>query len=72
MATGSQGPVGEHLSEGVERVDAPFGGGGQVGVDDREVGESQVLPHPLPVAWRGGRKFRTDLVQPLVQLIVSS
>src|ERR1019366_3306903 len=38
---GSQpGAVGEQLGEGVERVDAPFGGGGQVGVDDREVGES--------------------------------
>ena len=34
------GAVGEQLGEGVERVDAPFGGGGQVGVDDREVGES--------------------------------
>ena len=30
----------EELGEGVERVDAPLGGGGQVGLDCREVGEA--------------------------------
>jgi len=30
----------EQVAEGVEFADAPFGGGGQVGLDEREVGES--------------------------------
>ena len=30
----------EEVAEGVEFADAPFGGGGQVGLDEREVGES--------------------------------
>ena len=30
----------EQVAEGVEFADAPFGGGGQVGLDDGEVGES--------------------------------
>jgi hypothetical protein len=30
----------EEVAEGVEFADAPFGGGGQVGLDDREVGEA--------------------------------
>jgi hypothetical protein len=34
------GAVGEQHGEGVEGVDAPFGGGGQVGLDDREVGQA--------------------------------
>jgi hypothetical protein len=29
----------EQVAEGVESADVPFGRGGQVGVDDREVGE---------------------------------
>ena len=32
--------AGEQAAEGVEFDDAPFGGGGQVGLDDREVGET--------------------------------
>src|SRR5487761_1373821 len=35
------GAVGEQHGEGVEGVDAPFGGGGQAGLDDREVGEPE-------------------------------
>jgi hypothetical protein len=34
------GAGGEELAEGVEFVDAPFGGGGEVGVDEGEVGEA--------------------------------
>ncbi len=30
----------EQVAEGVEFAEAPFGGGGQVGLDDGEVGES--------------------------------
>ena len=30
----------EELAEGVEFAEAPFGGGGQIGLDDREVGEA--------------------------------
>ena len=30
----------EQVAEGVEFADAPFGGGGQVGLDEREVGEA--------------------------------
>src|ERR1022692_2616898 len=33
------GTVVEQVTEGVECADAPFGGGGQVGLDDGEVGE---------------------------------
>jgi hypothetical protein len=29
----------EEVTEGVEFADAPFNGGGQVGVDERELGE---------------------------------
>jgi hypothetical protein len=35
------GSAGEEHGEGVEGVDAPFGGGGQVGRDDGEVGEAE-------------------------------
>ena len=31
--------AGEQVAEGVECADAPFGGSGQVGLDDREAGE---------------------------------
>ena len=37
----------EEVAEHVEFADAPFGGGGQVGLDDREVGESG---HGAPAA----------------------
>jgi len=37
----------EEVAERVEFADAPFGGGGQVGLDDREVGESG---HGAPAA----------------------
>ena len=36
---GQPGAGGEQLLEGVEFVDAPLGGGVQVGLDDREVDE---------------------------------
>ncbi len=39
MAGGSHGPVMKELAQRVELADAPFGGGGQVGLDDCEVGE---------------------------------
>jgi len=39
-AGGSQGPGGEQMLEAVEFVDAPFGGGVQVGLHDREVDQS--------------------------------
>ena len=35
------GAVGEQPGKGVEGADAPFAGGGQVGLDDREVGQAQ-------------------------------
>ncbi len=34
------GAAAEQVTEGVELAEAPFGGGGQVGLDDGEVGES--------------------------------
>src|SRR5450755_1600192 len=34
------GSGGEQLAEGVEGVDAPLGGGGQAGLNDRELGQS--------------------------------
>ena len=37
---GEPGAGGEELGEGVECVDAPFVGGGQVGADDGEVGQA--------------------------------
>src|SRR3984885_14873145 len=35
------GVAGEQAGQGVEGLDAPFGGGGQVGADDGEVGEAE-------------------------------
>src|SRR5450756_1690614 len=40
----------EEVAEGVEFADAPFGGGGQVGLDDGEVGESLDGPPAAPGA----------------------
>jgi len=39
----------EQAAEGIEFADAPFGGGGQAGLDDREAGESfDITPQEPP------------------------
>ena len=46
----------EQVAEGVEFADAPFGGGGEVGLDEREVGE----PVESPPGASGGALLDLD------------
>ena len=66
-AVGHPGVSAEEAAEGVDLRDSPFGGGGEVGLDDREVGESfQGAP-----AAAGGPLLHLDRPDVALGLVIS-
>ena len=56
----------EQVTEGVEFADAPFGGDGQVGLDDGEIGESlDGPPAPYPLNTSTGMCINTAIAYPV-------